>query len=282
MRGATSPLHHRVAGTVGPRRRPLHVSEVARIVGVRPSTLRSWEHYQLLVPRRTPGGYRVYSEADVTRARHIKRLRDMQGLNLSGIRNMLVGLRRSIGSRATVDGHLGPRLFDLRRRLRLSLREVSARTGLAASFISSLERTSKGSSFVNLKKLARCYGVTVTSLTLPPRLEERRVVRAGTRRVLPTLAPGIAIEQLAEGSLQMDCQRWILEPRASSSGAYSHKGEEFIHVLDGQFEIVLDGRHRYELERGDSIYFKSSSTHAWRNPGPQRSVLIWVNTPPTF
>jgi transcriptional regulator with XRE-family HTH domain len=224
----------------------------------------------------------MYGEEEVARARHIKRLRDMQGPNLSAIRNMLVGPTPEAGSAASVDDHLGQRLFDLRRRQKLSLRQVSARTGLAASFISLLEQTSKGSSLVSLKKLARCYGVTVTSLTVPPRPEEKRVVRAGARRILPTLGSGITIEQLAEGSLQMDCQRWILMSGAGSSGGYSHRGEEFILVLEGHFEIVLDGRHRYALGPGDSIYFKSSSTHAWRNPGPDQTVLIWVNTPPTF
>lgn len=269
-------------GRAGARSRPLHVGELARVVGVRPSTLRSWEKYELLVPRRTPGGYRVYGDEDVGRARHIKRLRDLQGLNLSVVRSMLGGVTPAAASALGVNGHLGQRLVDLRRRLKLSVRQVRARTGLAASFISSLERTSKGSSLVNLKKLAKCYGVTVTSLTVPPRLAERRVVRAGARRVLPTLGPGITIQQLAEGSLQMDCQRWVLKPGASSSGAYSHKGEEFIHVLEGRFEVVLNGRHRYALGPGDSIYFKSSATHAWRNPGPDRTELLWVNTPPTF
>lgn len=257
------------------------MSTVASLVGVRPSTLRNWERYGLLVPRRTGGGYRLYADQDVARARHIKRLRDMQGLNLPVVRSMLGRLAPGDGA-ASVDGFLGARLLDLRRRQSLSLRQVSVRTGLAPSFISTLERTSRGSSFVKLKKLARCYGVTVTSLTAPPQRGERAVVRATARRVLPILAPGVAIEQLAEGSLRMDCQRWILQPGASSSGAYSHRGEEFIHVLDGRLEIVLDGRRRYRLGSGDSIYFRSSSTHAWRNPGRSPAVLLWINTPPTF
>src|SRR5207245_7530991 len=89
-------------------------------------------------------------------------------------------------------------------------------------------------------------------------------------RVLPMLGHGVKIEQLAEGRCAMDCQRFTLSPGAGSRGQYSHEGEEFIHVLSGRFEITLDGRQRYQLNAGDSMYFESTSLHAWVNPGSDR------------
>jgi len=80
----------------------------------------------------------------------------------------------------------------------------------------------------------------------------------------------------------MDCQRFTLSPGAGSRGQYSHEGEEFIHVLSGRFEITLDGRQRYQLNAGDSMYFESTSLHAWVNPGSETTMLLWINTPPTF
>ncbi len=96
------------------------------------------------------------------------------------------------------------------------------------------------------------------------------------------LGKGIKVEQLAEGQWTMECQRFIVRPGAGSEGPYAHAGEEFIYVLAGQFEITLDGRERHRLGAGDSAYFKSSSHHAWRNPGTKTAVLLWINTPPTF
>src|SRR5438093_10414589 len=60
------------------------------------------------------------------------------------------------------------------------------------------------------------------------------------------------------------------------------RSEEFIHVLSGRFEITLDGRQRYQLNAGDSMYFESTSLHAWVNPGSETTMLLWINTPPTF
>jgi len=43
----------------------LRISDVARIVGVSPSILRSWENLGLVAPTRTHSRYRIYTHADV-------------------------------------------------------------------------------------------------------------------------------------------------------------------------------------------------------------------------
>ncbi len=133
-----------------------------------------------------------------------------------------------------------------------------------------------------LRKLARYYGTTLLALSATQAPPPGKVIRAGAYRVLPTLGSGIKVEQLAEGSLAMECQRFTLRPGGSSQGQYAHEGEEFIHVLTGEFEITLNGHERYQLKAGDSMYFKSTSLHAWVNPGSEETVLLWINTPPSF
>ncbi len=177
---------------------------------------------------------------------------------------------------------VGRALQALRLRRRLTLRQVRDKTGLALSFISSVEHAVGRPSLASLTKLARCYGTTVSALTAGRARRVGKVIRAGHYRVLPMLGDGVKIEQLAEGRCAMDCQRFTLSPGAGSRGQYSHEGEEFIHVLSGRFEITLDGRQRYQLNAGDSMYFESTSLHAWVNPGSETTMLLWINTPPTF
>jgi DNA-binding transcriptional MerR regulator len=51
------------------------IGEVAARTGMTIAALRAWERrYQLLVPARTAGGQRLYSEADVSRVRAVQRL----------------------------------------------------------------------------------------------------------------------------------------------------------------------------------------------------------------
>jgi len=72
-----------------------------------------------------------------------------------------------------------------------------------------------------------------------------------------------------------------IAPEAGSGDPYTHEGEEFIFVLRGDLEIALDGE-QYRLKPGDSFYFESATPHRWKKSGPQRDVVLWVNTPPTF
>lgn len=207
----------------------------------------------------------------------------MQGLNLAAIAATLgtdgCGKDSQPGE---ANRQLDRRLHALRTRLGVTLRAVSRKTGLGRSYISAIEQGAENPSVASLQKLARCYGTTVAELTAPRVQVAGKVIRAGKYRLLPMFGEGIRIEQLNEGRWLMDCSRYTLSPGAASQGQYAHEGEEFIHVLSGCFGITLDDREQYRLGPGDSMYFKSSSLHAWTNPGPDVAVLLWINTPPTF
>jgi len=65
------------------------ISVAAELVGMHPQTLRLYEAKGLVRPTRTPGGTRLYSEADVERLRIIQRLTTELGLNLAGVELVL-------------------------------------------------------------------------------------------------------------------------------------------------------------------------------------------------
>lgn len=70
--------------------RPLYmISVAAELVGMHPQTLRMYEAKGLVRPGRTPGGTRLYSEADLERLRLIQRLTTELGLNLAGVEHVL-------------------------------------------------------------------------------------------------------------------------------------------------------------------------------------------------
>jgi MerR family transcriptional regulator, heat shock protein HspR len=70
--------------------RPMYmISVAADLAGMHPQTLRTYETKGLVRPKRTPGGTRLYSEADVDRLRIIQRLTTELGLNLAGVELVL-------------------------------------------------------------------------------------------------------------------------------------------------------------------------------------------------
>ena len=72
------------------RERPRYmISVAADLVGMHPQTLRIYEQKGLIRPKRTAGGTRLYSDADVERLQLIQQLTNELGLNLAGVERVL-------------------------------------------------------------------------------------------------------------------------------------------------------------------------------------------------
>jgi MerR family transcriptional regulator/heat shock protein HspR len=60
------------------------ISIAARLVNVHPQTLRQYERFGLIEPKRTEGKIRLYSDRDLDRIRCVQRLVSELGVNLAG------------------------------------------------------------------------------------------------------------------------------------------------------------------------------------------------------
>jgi DNA-binding transcriptional MerR regulator len=69
----------------------LRIGDVARATGTTPRTVRYYEEIGLLPEsaQREPGAHRVYSEADVERLRELVHLRDLLGVSLGELRELV-------------------------------------------------------------------------------------------------------------------------------------------------------------------------------------------------
>ena len=259
--------------------RLLRISEVARRVGISSSALRAWEALGLVTPQRTESRYRLYGESDVRLLQRAIFLRRARGLNPPAIVHVLK--RQGVVS-PPAEGTLGPgqRFRRLRVRRGLSLAEVAKATGVSVGFLSALERGQMRSSVATLRRIARFYGTNILSL-FETAGHNPRLVRPSERKILET-TPDVRMELLAWGNTAMEPHLFRVKPGGGSGESYSHEGEEFLHVLRGDFEIWLNKSEHYRLKPGDSLYFESSTPHRWKNPGRKEAWVLWINTPPTF
>jgi transcriptional regulator with XRE-family HTH domain len=260
--------------------RLLRISEVARRVGISSSALRAWEALGLLTPRRTASRYRVFSESDVRLLRRAIFLRRARGLNPAAIVHVLKRKGAPIAPLAEATRLPGQRFRRLRTRRGLSLAQVARATGVSIGFLSALERGQMRSSIATLRRIARFYRTNILSF-FEAAEENPRLVRPAQRKILET-TPGVRMELLAWGHTAMEPHLFRIRPGGGSGESYAHDGEEFLHVLRGEFEIWLNGGEHYRLKPGDSLYFESSTPHRWKNPGRRETWLLWINTPPTF
>jgi DNA-binding transcriptional MerR regulator len=122
-------------------RKALTIGAVAKILGrefddISISKIRYLEDQKLLSPRRTPGGYRLYSQADVERLREILRMQRDEFLPLRVIRQELAAGAReertgtALRRAATVEPGKGSRM---------TIEELVDQTGVGPDLIKDLE-----------------------------------------------------------------------------------------------------------------------------------------------
>jgi DNA-binding transcriptional MerR regulator len=128
-------------------RKSLTIGAVAKILGrefdeISISKIRYLEDQKLLSPRRTPGGYRLYSQADVERLREILRMQRDEFLPLRVIRQELAtgGDRKAPGGGGGASASMRrASSVDAGKGSRMDLEELVDQTGVGPELIRELE-----------------------------------------------------------------------------------------------------------------------------------------------
>lgn len=188
-------------------------------------------------------------------------------------------------SRAALLTRIGDRLRRARASRRLTLRELSVKSGLSEPFLSRLERGRVSTSIANLISISSVLAVPLGDLLDntadggPPR--DYVVARASDRKVPQAVATtGYRYEPLISGWPGQRIDAFILTfPRRNSTEVMTaHEGEELIFVLQGKIVFQL-GDDEIPLAAGDCIYFKSEKPHMGRNVGGVDAKVLMVTSP---
>jgi transcriptional regulator with XRE-family HTH domain len=196
----------------------------------------------------------------------------------------------------------GAALRQIRRDKDVTLQKLSDATSLSKSFLSQIEHGQANPSIASLKKITDALDVPLAALfepvvsangEQPPddaaasrdavASDAVRVVRRDRRKRI-SWPDSDAVTSLLVPDLQRKLEVILSdEPPGSTSGdePYSHVGEEFGLVLEGRYEMTIDGE-TYVLEEGDSIYYPSHLPHRYKVLGDQPARTLWVVTPPSF
>jgi transcriptional regulator with XRE-family HTH domain len=255
----------------------IRIGEVARRVGVSPSTLRAWERKGLVRPMRAGGRHRRYTADDIARLRDVRALLT-RGYAPPALHSLIAG------DTVPEDPAVGKRLRAARTKRSLTLRSAAERAGISASYLSLVERGLAEPSVALLQRVASAYGGTLLEFfgAAPASADGPKLVRATERRRLRGF-DRVEIEHLVTfPSAVLEIDIFSVAPGGGSGGAYAHDGEESIYVLTGELDVWLDETEHYRIEQGDTLYFRSAQQHRWTNHSSDTTRLFWVNTPPTF
>jgi transcriptional regulator with XRE-family HTH domain len=185
-----------------------------------------------------------------------------------------------------VDIHegLGAALRSARRARGLSLTEVGTATGISSSFLSLVENGKSDITIGRLARLVAFYGVSLSDLVPAAPVADPDVVRKAEQRLLPSPAEGIRFLLLTpDAGASMMPMIVEFEPSAHLAEYGTHKGEEFVHVLQGRLELELQGSEPRILRAGDSAYYSAERPHLFRNASATAPLrIICVDSPPNL
>lgn len=167
---------------------------------------------------------------------------------------------------------------------RMTLKQLASKAGCTDAYLSQLERGRANPSIMTLKKIASALQVKVVDFFLESEIDENDVVCQERERVNIRFKQGDAKIQMLVRNIQnkrMQPFYTTIEAGGGSKGPYSHIGEEFGIVLQGELKVNLNGKP-YRVKKNESFYFSSQEPHSWTNPGRKKAIVIWVVSPPTF
>ena len=175
----------------------------------------------------------------------------------------------------------GHKLRAIREKRGFSIDELAAKTGIE---IDALTRLEAGETFLPLGQLIRLSKALSLKMSdvISTGEEAFTIVRAGERRrfsrfgMAKQASHGYEYESLAPDKKDRMMEPFIvtLQPAASDEPS-SHDGQEFIFVLDGEMEVMVEGT-RDVLRPGDAIYYDSTSTHLVRAHGDKPAKILAV------
>ncbi len=61
-----------------------------------------------------------------------------------------------------------------------------------------------------------------------------------------------------------------------AAGPHTHPGEEISYILDGEAEILVDGKPPLRVKSGDSFVIPAGARHDARNTGSQSCSLVAI------
>lgn len=171
--------------------------------------------------------------------------------------------------------NIGSKIKELRKARKLTLQDVANETGFSTALISQIENDNVSPPIATLSKIASFFDVKIGHF-FADNAEECRfeVVRAHEHTVIPRVVSqdgtshGYFYESLSLGKTnkRMDPFILTLNEKATNTSTYSHPGEEFLYIMSGSAELLLDD-HRIVLNEGDSIYFDSTLKHRLLSSG---------------
>jgi transcriptional regulator with XRE-family HTH domain len=180
--------------------------------------------------------------------------------------------------------YFGKTLREVRKRKKLTLKELAQRVGVSESLISQIETDKVSPAIDTLLKITDKLNIDfeylfqkykrTPKINIIKKRERKKIIDGPVSYELLSKIDSISKENAIEA--------YYLEIKpgeSKKSSEYGHQGSELGIITEGRGEIQIAG-NTYQLKEGDSVSFNADEPHTLINIGKGLLKAYWIITPP--
>jgi transcriptional regulator with XRE-family HTH domain len=178
---------------------------------------------------------------------------------------------------------IGQKISQWRKEKGFTLQQLADKADLTAPFISQIEHDKASPSIATLKAIAKALGAKVIDFFADELIDDPVVTTPDqwTQVLIPGWQSNTRRMVQSVALKRMEPFFTTIEPGCKSREPYSHPGEEFGFVLQGEITITV-GEETHKVGPTSSFYYSSLLPHSWINKGKKTCKIIWVVSPPSW
>ena len=182
--------------------------------------------------------------------------------------------------------HVGEIIHKLRKERKMTLLELSRKSGVALATLSRMENAKMTGTLESHMNICNALEISLPDLYQDLVASTKKVdVRTKAARTEVFVHDKKATsEMLAPNVLNKKMMPTMIR---IAKGGDTHNEEtkpgieKFAYVLDGRIETNI-GKQKYTLSKGDTLYFEASTPHRFRNIGSGEARVICIVAPPVI
>lgn len=182
--------------------------------------------------------------------------------------------------------NVGEIIHKLRKEKKMTLLELSEKSGVALATLSRMENGKMTGTLASHMNICRALEVSLPDIYKDFIASTQKIdlQTNDTRTDVFIHDKRAKSELLTANSLNKKMMPTMIR---ISKGGRTHSEEtkmsveKFIYVLDGKLEANI-GKEKFDLVKGDTLYFESSASHYFKNTGTAEARLISVVSPPAL